>query len=55
MRLPFEFDVAPRDALAAPTRADQTHIQSLVILLVSILSTLGAGWIMLSYAVRAAD
>ena len=55
MKLPFHFDIAPRDALAAPTKTDQTRVQSLVILFVSIVSALGAAWIMLSFVVRVAE
>ncbi|KAH8893840.1 hypothetical protein GQ53DRAFT_100010 [Thozetella sp. PMI_491] len=48
MRMPFE--LAPREALAAPTAAWQAKIQSTAILVVSMLSILGAGWIMISFA-----
>ncbi|KAF9870043.1 hypothetical protein CkaCkLH20_12523 [Colletotrichum karsti] len=37
------------DALARPTREAQIRLQSIVILVVAILSILGAGWIMLSF------
>jgi hypothetical protein len=47
----WNFDIAPRDALAAPTTDSQTYTLSVVILVISILSTLGAGWIMLSFCV----
>lgn len=48
----WTFNIAPREALAAPTSNTLNNIQSAVILVVSILSALGAGWIMLSFAVR---
>jgi hypothetical protein len=48
----IQFDIAPRDALAAPTTSSETAIQSTAILVVSILSVIGAGWIILSFVVR---
>ncbi|KAH7141511.1 hypothetical protein B0J13DRAFT_637243, partial [Dactylonectria estremocensis] len=47
MRLPF--DISPREALAAPTKGSQIFVQSVVVLIVSISSILGAGWIILSF------
>lgn len=41
----------PRDTLSAPIAQEQTRIQSMVILVVSIFSTIGAAWMMLSYFV----
>jgi hypothetical protein len=49
MRLPAE--MLRREGLAAPTAKAQIHIQSVVVLIVSISSLLGAGWIILNYAV----
>jgi hypothetical protein len=40
-----------REALAAPADRSQMVLQSIVILVVSILSILGAGWIILSFFV----
>ena len=45
------FDLLAREALAAPTTDSDNHVQSVVILIVSILSTLGAGWIIISFVV----
>ncbi|KAH8665442.1 hypothetical protein BGZ61DRAFT_561539 [Ilyonectria robusta] len=47
MRLPLE--ISSREALAAPTDVSQIRIQSVVILIVSICSILGAGWIILNF------
>lgn len=40
-----------REALAAPADRSEMVLQSIVILVVSILSILGAGWIILSFCV----
>ncbi len=42
----------PAAALAAPTDPSIIHIQSLVIAATSLLSLLGAAWIMASFVVR---
>ncbi|SPJ78519.1 uncharacterized protein FTOL_06908 [Fusarium torulosum] len=47
MRSPPE--IYQREALAAPSDESQMVIQSIVILVVSLLSVLGAGWIILSF------
>ncbi|EFW99437.1 hypothetical protein CMQ_7805 [Grosmannia clavigera kw1407] len=47
----WEYDTLPRGVLAAPRSNHQTYILSSVILAISILSALGAGWIILSFAV----
>ncbi|KAL1838627.1 hypothetical protein VTJ49DRAFT_2464 [Mycothermus thermophilus] len=44
------FDIAPRAALAAPTEPEVIQTQSLVIVVASLLSILGAGWIIASFA-----
>jgi hypothetical protein len=46
------FDISPREALAAPTTDEETYIQSVVILTLSVVSAMAAGWILLSFAVR---
>jgi hypothetical protein len=40
-----------REALAAPADRSEMVLQSIVILVVSILSILGAGWIIVSFCV----
>ncbi|VTT59104.1 unnamed protein product [Fusarium fujikuroi] len=40
-----------REALAAPADRSEMVLQSIVILVVSILSILGAGWIIISFCV----
>jgi hypothetical protein len=50
MKIPF--DISPREALAAPATEGQTKLLSIVIILVSVLSILGAGFIILSFVVR---
>jgi hypothetical protein len=47
----INFEIRSREALAAPTDRYQIHTQSIAIMVVSILSVLGAGWIMASFAV----
>jgi hypothetical protein len=47
----LNFDIAPREALAAPKQTDDIRLQSIAIMVVSLLSVLGAGWIMLSFCV----
>jgi len=37
--------------LSAPSSSSEIHILTLVILIVSVLSALGAGWIILSFSV----
>lgn len=48
----FNSEIVPREALAAPTDKFAIHYQSVVIMIVSIMSVLGAGWIMASFCVR---
>jgi hypothetical protein len=48
------FDISPREALAAPTTDEETYIQSIVILTLSVFSFFSAGWILLSFAVSLA-
>ncbi|KAK0613574.1 hypothetical protein B0T14DRAFT_281781 [Immersiella caudata] len=43
------FDISPRAALAAPTEPFVIHMQSIAILIASILSALGAGWMIASF------
>ncbi|KAK3390066.1 G protein-coupled glucose receptor regulating Gpa2-domain-containing protein [Podospora didyma] len=43
------FDIAPREALAAPTDPFTIRAQSVVVMVASIMSILGAGWILASY------
>lgn len=45
------FDISLREALAAPTTDEETYIQSVVILTLSVVSAMAAGWILLSFAV----
>jgi len=45
-------DIAPRAALAAPTEPFVIYVQSVAILVSSILSVLGAGWMIASFLVR---
>ncbi|KAH8902631.1 hypothetical protein BR93DRAFT_227053 [Coniochaeta sp. PMI_546] len=46
----LNFDISPRDALAAPASDGLTYFLSIVIVVVSTMSAVGAGWIMLSFA-----
>jgi hypothetical protein len=48
----FGVDIAPRAALAAPTEPFVIYVQSVAILVSSILSVLGAGWMIASFLVR---
>jgi hypothetical protein len=48
------FEISPREALAAPTTDAETYIQSVVILTLSVVSCISAGWILLSFAVSLA-
>ena len=45
------FDISPRSALAAPTELFVIYIQGLAILVTSVLSVLGAGWMIASFFV----
>lgn len=45
-------DIAPRAALAAPTDPFVMYSQSTVIVVVSVLSAVGAGWMVASFLVR---
>ena len=52
MKMEATIQTFRREALAAPTDASSIHIQSVVILIVSIASLLGAAWIIVSFIVR---
>jgi hypothetical protein len=43
-----------KEALSAPTSETDIHMLNIVILIVSILSTFGAGWIIASFLVSTA-
>ena len=45
------FEISPRSALAAPTELFVIYIQGLAILVTSVLSVLGAGWMIASFFV----
>lgn len=45
--------MALEDVLSAPSSSHEAHVLSIVILVVSVVSAVGAGWIILTFAVSA--